>query len=83
MHRKKWTTEELNQDMVRMQIIARCPRCMSQWILPSETADTRQVCPTCRRLFKVPHLSEIPKAASVIRQAQGTLFVDQEGKTYG
>lgn len=66
-----------------MRIIARCPRCMSQWILPSDRADTRQVCPGCRRLFKVPHLNEIPKAARIISQARGALFVDQEGKTYG
>jgi hypothetical protein len=66
-----------------MQIIASCPRCASQWILSSDMADTRQVCPKCSRLFKVPHLSEIPKAAKLIRQARGALFVDKQGKTYG
>lgn len=66
-----------------MRIIARCPRCMSQWILPSDMADTRQVCPNCRRLFKVPHLNDIPRAAELMRQAQTRLFVDQQGKTYG
>ena len=66
-----------------MQIIARCPGCTSQWVLPGEMADTRQVCPKCRRLFKVPHLDEIPKATELIRQARGALFVDKQGKTYG
>ena len=66
-----------------MQIIARCPRCTSQWVLSSDMADTRQVCPKCRRLFKVPHLDEMPRAADLIRQAQGALFVDKQGKTYG
>jgi len=66
-----------------MQIIARCPRCASRWVLPSEMADTRQVCPKCGRLFKVPHLDEMPRAAEVIRRASAALFVDKQGKTYG
>ena len=66
-----------------MQIIASCPKCARQWILSSSKADTRQVCPKCGRLFKVPHLDDVPKAAKLIRQARASLFVDKQGKTYG
>lgn len=66
-----------------MQIIATCPRCLIQWNLPGDRADTRQVCPKCQCLFKVPPLDEIPKAVEVIRQARCSLYVDQQGKTYG
>jgi DNA-directed RNA polymerase subunit RPC12/RpoP len=71
--------------MVRsqMQIIARCPRCGSAWALDGTAADRRVRCPQCAKLFKVPALADIPKAAEVIRHAKSPLFVDEEGKTYG
>ncbi len=66
-----------------MQIIARCPKCGSAWGLDAAAADRRIRCPRCDRLFKVPALSDVPKAAKVIDQAGGPLFVDEDGKTYG
>jgi transposase-like protein len=66
-----------------MQIIAQCPICSSAWLLGQDAADRRIRCKKCRRLFKVPNLDEVPKAMKVIRQAKGTIYVDQNGKTYG
>jgi len=66
-----------------MQIIAQCPRCGHNWLLDSSAADRRIRCQRCRRLFKVPKLEEVPKAVKVIKQAKGTIYVDQNGKTYG
>ncbi|MHC4658125.1 MAG: hypothetical protein ACYS83_02960 [Planctomycetota bacterium] len=66
-----------------MQIIAQCPRCGSAWLLDCSAADRRIRCRKCRRLFKVPKLEDVPKAAKVIRQAKGTIYVDETGKTYG
>ena len=66
-----------------MQIIAQCPGCGNSWLLDSGSADRRIRCLRCRRLFKVPKLEEVPKAVKVIKQAKGTIYVDQNGKTYG
>jgi uncharacterized protein (DUF983 family) len=66
-----------------MQIIAKCPRCGSGWLLEGGAADRRVRCRTCGRLFKVPRPDEVPKAAKVIEQAKGTIYVDETGKTYG
>jgi len=66
-----------------MQIIAKCPGCGGARLLDSSAADRRITCPTCRRLFKVPKLEEVPKAIKVIKQAKGTIYVDETGKTYG
>jgi len=66
-----------------MQIIAQCPRCGSTWLLDSSAADRRIKCRKCGKLFKVPQLDEVPKAIKVIKQAKGTIFVDEAGKTYG
>ncbi|MHC4426473.1 MAG: hypothetical protein ACYSYV_10290 [Planctomycetota bacterium] len=66
-----------------MQIIAKCPRCCSVWLLESSAADRRIRCRECGRLFKVPKADEVSKAAKVIEQAKGTIYVDEAGKTYG
>jgi len=66
-----------------MQIIAQCPKCGSAWLLDSNAADRRIRCPKCLRLFKIPKLEEVPKAIKVIKQAKGTIYVDETGKTYG
>lgn len=66
-----------------MQIIAKCPNCSSNWILDSSTADKRLKCRKCGRLFKVPELAKVSKAVKVIKQAKGTIYVDEAGKTYG
>ncbi len=66
-----------------MQIIARCPQCSSVWQLDSSAADRRIRCGKCGRLFKVPKSDELPKAAKVIEQTKGTIYVDEAGRTYG
>ena len=66
-----------------MQIIAQCPKCGNRWLLDAAAADRRIRCPKCRRLFKIPKLDEVPKAVKVIKQAKGSIYVDQTGKTYG
>ena len=66
-----------------MQIIAKCPRCYNSWLLDSSAADRRVRCRKCGKLFKVPKSDEVPKAAKMIEQAKGTIYVDEDGKTYG
>ena len=66
-----------------MQIIARCPRCSNTWLLGQIAVDRRIKCRKCGKLFKVPKLEEVPKANKVIKQAKGTIYVDEAGKTYG
>lgn len=66
-----------------MEIIAKCPGCGSPWLLDSAAADRRIKCCKCGRLFKIPRMDDVPKATRVIKQAKGTLFVDESGKTYG
>jgi len=65
-----------------MQIIAKCPECCKAWLLDSSAADRRIRCQKCGRLFKVPKPNEVPKAAEVIDQAKGTIYVDEDGKSY-
>ena len=66
-----------------MQIIAQCPRCGGVRRLDGGAADRRIRCRKCGRVFKVPTSDEVPKASEVIRQAKGTIYVDEAGKTYG
>lgn len=66
-----------------MRIIAQCPGCGNSWLLDSSAADRRIRCGKCRMLFKVPKLGELPRAVKMIKQARGTIYVDQDGKTYG
>jgi len=66
-----------------MQIIAKCPDCGNGCLLEAGAADRRIRCTKCRRLFKVPKLEEVSKAIKIIKQAKGTVYVDQAGKTYG
>jgi len=66
-----------------MQIIAQCPSCGNSWLLDATAADRRIRCRKCKKLFKVPNLDEVPKAVKVIKQTKGTIYVDQNGKTYG
>ncbi len=70
------------QEMRLMQIIAHCPRCTYNWLLSEDAADRRIRCRKCRKLFKVPNLSDVPKAVRVIKSAKGTIYVDQNGNTY-
>ena len=66
-----------------MQIIAQCPKCKNTWLLAEDAADRRIKCQSCGRLFKVPKLEDVPKAAKIIKNAKGTVYVDQSGKTFG
>jgi uncharacterized Zn finger protein len=66
-----------------MQIIAKCPKCGCTWLLDGNAADRRVKCRKCGRLFKVPSHEELPKATKIIKQAKGTIYVDEKGKTYG
>jgi len=66
-----------------MRIIAQCPKCSNKWVLDSSAADKRVRCRVCGRLFKVPKLEEVPRAVKVIKQANGTIYVDEAGRTYG
>jgi hypothetical protein len=66
-----------------MQIISQCPFCSYSWQLDDSAADRRIRCKNCNRLFKVPKLEDVPKAAGVIKDSKGTVYVDESGKTYG
>lgn len=66
-----------------MQIIAQCPECGNNWLLNGSYADKRIRCGKCNRLFKIPKLEEVPKAAKIIKGAKGTVYVDEAGNTYG
>jgi DNA-directed RNA polymerase subunit RPC12/RpoP len=66
-----------------MEIIAKCTGCYSVWKLDGDAADRRVRCRKCGRLFKVPKPDEVPKAAKVIEQTKGSVYVDEDGKTYG
>jgi hypothetical protein len=66
-----------------MQIIAKCPSCGNGWMLDTCAADRRIKCQKCHCLFKVPKLDEVTKAIKVLKQTKGTIYVDQNGKTYG
>jgi hypothetical protein len=66
-----------------MQIISQCPFCGYSWQLDDSAADRRIRCKNCKRLFKVPRLEDVPKAARVIKDSKGTVYVDESGKTYG
>jgi predicted Zn finger-like uncharacterized protein len=66
-----------------MQIIAQCPNCGTAWQLENNAADRRIKCRKCNRLFKVPKLEELTKATKMIKQAKGTIYVDEDGNTFG
>jgi len=66
-----------------MQIIAKCPACGNSWLLDGSAADRRIKCRKCHRLFKIPKLEEVPKAVEIIKKTKGTVYVDENGKTYG
>lgn len=65
-----------------MQMLAQCPRCSQTLMLSLSAADRRLRCPTCGRMFKVPPLEQLSKAMEVIKNAKGTVFVDENGNTY-
>jgi len=66
-----------------MRIIAQCPYCGNCWLLDETAADRRIKCANCRRLFKIPKLEDVPKAVKVIKNAKGTVYVDESGRTFG
>jgi hypothetical protein len=67
----------------RMHIIARCPRCGYRWYLNGTAADRRLRCRKCWRLLKIPDLTEVPDAASLVQQARSEVYVDESGRTFG
>lgn len=66
-----------------MQMLAKCPQCSQVLKLSLSAADRRLRCPTCGRMFKVPPLNSLNKAMEVIKGAQSTVYVDEEGNMYG
>lgn len=66
-----------------MQMLAKCPRCAQPLKLSLSAADRRLTCPTCARKFKVPPLNQLNKALRIIKDAKGTVYVDEQGNTYG
>ena len=66
-----------------MQIRATCPGCHRVSMLDSDATDRRIRCERCGRLFKVPKPEELTKATKIIKKAKGTVYVDENGKTYG
>jgi ssDNA-binding Zn-finger/Zn-ribbon topoisomerase 1 len=66
-----------------MHMIVQCPYCGYRWWLEANAADRRLRCPKCFALLKVPHLSEVSKAAGIINQAPGELYVDDAGNLFG
>ena len=65
-----------------MQMLAQCPKCSQTLMLSLSAADRRLRCPECGRMFKVPPLEQLSKAMEVIKNAKGTVFVDENGNTY-
>ncbi len=66
-----------------MKIIVQCPKCGSRWVLEEQAADRRKHCQKCGKMFKVPTLEEVSKAAELIGLAKTTVYVDSKGKIYG
>lgn len=66
-----------------MEIIAKCPRCSTAAKLIQAAADRRVRCSRCGRLFKVPSLDDVPEAVKVLKNARGTIYVDEKGRIYG
>jgi len=66
-----------------MQIIAHCPACGRRQILDETAADRRIKCQSCRKLFRIPKLEEMPNATEAIKTAKAAIYVDEKGKTYG
>ncbi len=66
-----------------MQIIASCPKCSNRVCLSADAADRRIRCPACNWLLKIPKLEDLPDALKMIKQAKGTIYVDEQGKVYG
>ena len=66
-----------------MRIIAKCPRCSDPAHLTEDAADKRVRCQGCGRLFKVPTLAQLEKAIKILKNARGTIYVDENGHIDG
>jgi len=66
-----------------MQLLAKCPRCSEVLNLLLSDADKRKRCTKCGTLFKVPDLEHLQEALKVIKKAHTTIYVDEDGKSYG
>jgi len=68
---------------MRVNILARCPRCATVIVLGIQEADRRKRCVRCGRLFHVPDTAALGRAVEVIREAKANVFVDEQGRIYG
>lgn len=66
-----------------MQLLAKCPQCSVVLELELADADRRKRCGRCGRLFSVPDLEHLHRALAVLKDAGGTLYVDEKGRLYG
>ena len=66
-----------------MELLAKCPRCGEVIHLGLSDADKRKRCTKCGSLFKVPDINHLQEALKVIQKANTTIYVDQDGKSYG
>ena len=66
-----------------MELLAKCPRCGEVIHLQLSDADKRKRCPKCGSLFKVPDIDNLQEALKVIEKAKTTIYVDEDGKSYG
>ena len=75
--------EQITQGESQMYILAQCPRCGHVFKFNSDAADRRSPCVNCGRLFRIPPLEQMGDALKVIKSANSTVFVDEDGNTYG
>ena len=66
-----------------MELLAKCPRCGEVIHLKLGDADKRKRCPKCGSIFKVPDIDHLQEALKVIQKAKTSIYVDQDGKSYG
>ena len=66
-----------------MELLAKCPRCGEVLHLQLSDADKRKRCTKCGSLFKVPDIEHLQEALKIIKKANTTIYVDQDGKSYG
>jgi len=67
----------------RMHIIVKCPHCGCRSRLDAAAADRRLRCRKCLTLLKIPDLTEVPNATTIIDVANTDVYVDDAGRTYG
>lgn len=66
-----------------MVFLIKCPNCCRNITSDASAADRRLKCPLCGKLFKVPDTNEYRNASKIITSSKTSLYVDQQGKTFG